>query len=355
PARIHLHAPDIALRIDGRSIRIAAQALECREDAPGPDRSGGGIVGIGVDGFLETVGEIERFTVRAEAGAVGTDDAAVQHMQRQIGIEPEQLADGRAFLEIHGAGNEAPLPVDLAVVEAGPQFAGLGLDDPLSGPRLEIESVEPVAQRQDRTAALAQRHRADRFRQLPAPGVAPGGITGMDRWAIGIDPVEPLFLNVPQRAFAELIGPVAQHLDAQHVYPPVGCQKPTLSPPFSSRMARASSGVATSRPSPSMIFRASVTCSAFDFASFPLPAQRLSSSPTRILPPSAADCAAMRNWLAPAPRTDQRKLSPNSRSAVRFMCATSSGCVPMPPSRPNTDCTKKGGFTSPRSAKCARL
>lgn len=71
--------------------------------------------------------------------------------------------------------------------------------------------------------------------------------------------------------------------------------------------------------------------------------------------PSAAAWAAMRSWLAPAPRTDQRKASPNRRSAVRFMCATSSGCGPIPPRRPKTDWTKKGGFTRPRSAKCARL
>ena len=32
-------------------------------------------------------------------------------------------------------------------------------------------------------------------------------------------------------------------------------------------------------------------------------------------------CAAMRIWLRPAPSTDQRYCSPNSRSAVRFMCS----------------------------------
>jgi hypothetical protein len=36
-------------------------------------------------------------------------------------------------------------------------------------------------------------------------------------------------------------------------------QNPTLSPPFSVRISRASSGVATSRPSPSMILRTCVT------------------------------------------------------------------------------------------------
>src|SRR5690349_265941 len=77
-------------------------------------------------------------------------------------------------------------------------------------------------------------------------------------------------------------------------------------------------------PRPSMILRASATCSALDLASLPLPAHRLSSRPTRILPPSAAAWAAMRNCAAPAPSTDQRKLSPKRRSAARFIWATSS-------------------------------
>src|SRR5437016_10598560 len=48
-------------------------------------------------------------------------------------------------------------------------------------------------------------------------------------------------------------------------------QKFTLSPPLSTRISRASSGVAISRPKPSMIWRAFVTCAAFDSASLPGP------------------------------------------------------------------------------------
>ncbi|GJD47250.1 hypothetical protein AFCDBAGC_5143 [Methylobacterium cerastii] len=60
-------------------------------------------------------------------------------------------------------------------------------------------------------------------------------------------------------------------------------------------------------------------------------------------------------WLRPAPSTDQRYWSPNSRSAVRFMCITSSGCEPMPPCSPNTVWMNSGAFTSPRSKKYFRL
>src|SRR5207244_2575830 len=67
---------------------------------------------------------------------------------------------------------------------------------------------------------------------------------------------------------------------------------------------------------------------------------------------ATADIAATSIWLRPAPSTDQWYASPNRRSAVRFMCSTSSGCGPMPPRMPNTDWMKSGGLTSLRSRKC---
>ena len=87
--------------------------------------------------------------------------------------------------------------------------------------------------------------------------------------------------------------------------PSSGSEDPTLSPPLSTRISRASSGVAISSPSPSMIWRALVTCAAFDSASLPGPIQSESSRPTRTLPPIAAAIAAICIWLRPAPSTDQ--------------------------------------------------
>ena len=72
-------------------------------------------------------------------------------------------------------------------------------------------------------------------------------------------------------------------------------QKPTSALPFRVNISRASSGVATSSPKPSMIFTAARTCAALDSASVPGPSHNLSSRPTRTLPPIAADCAAIGN------------------------------------------------------------
>src|SRR5581483_11281829 len=132
-------------------------------------------------------------------------------------------------------------------------------------------------------------------------------------------------------------------------------QNATLLPPLSFSISRASSGVAMASPSSSSIRRIFVTCSAFVFARVPRPSQRLSSNPTLTFPPITADCAATNIWLRPAPSTDHRYWSPKRRSAVRFMCSTSSGCGPMPPRMPKTDWMNKGGLTSFRSRKCAAV
>jgi hypothetical protein len=72
----------------------------------------------------------------------------------------------------------------------------------------------------------------------------------------------------------------------------VAAQNPTSWRPLSWSVRRASSGVATSSPSPSTICRAARTCAAFEVASVPGPSHRLSSRPTRTLPPIAADIDA---------------------------------------------------------------
>ena len=54
-----------------------------------------------------------------------------------------------------------------------------------------------------------------------------------------------------------------------------------------------------------VIWRALLTCSALDLASWPGPSHSESSSPTRTLPPMASDIAAIDIWLRPAPSTLQ--------------------------------------------------
>jgi hypothetical protein len=85
-------------------------------------------------------------------------------MNRKVGIGPEQFADRRAFFEIHWAGDEPTLPIGLAVVETGPQFAWLTFTDALGLAGTKIKRKESAAERQDRAAAAAKDQRANRLR-----------------------------------------------------------------------------------------------------------------------------------------------------------------------------------------------
>src|SRR3546814_2694689 len=91
----------------------------------------------------------------------------------------------------------------------------------------------------------------------------------------------------------------------------------TRSPPLSDSISRASLGVATSRLMSSMMRRILETCSALLLASWPLPRNRLSSRPTRTLPPFSAAMVVNAIWCRPAASTPQRYCSPNSLSAIR--------------------------------------
>ena len=75
--------------------------------------------------------------------------------------------------------------------------------------------------------------------------------------------------------------------------------------PKQAGLAEATIGEASSRPRPSMIWRAFLTCWALLSVSLPGPIQIESSMPTRTLPPMAAACAAIGIWLRPAPSTLQ--------------------------------------------------
>ena len=96
-----------------------------------------------------------------------------------------------------------------------------------------------------------------------------------------------------------------------------------------------------------MIWRACATCSALDLRELARADPQRILQPDAQLPPIAAAIAAMASGGCAAPSTDQWYWSPNSRSAVRFMCMTSSGCGPMPPRMPNTDWTKKRRLDQP--------
>jgi len=118
-----------------------------------------------------------------------------------------------------------------------------------------------------------------------------------------------------------------------------------------SRIARASSGVATSSPNPSMIWRAARTCAAFDSASVPGPSQRLSSSP---IPHVAAHRRRLRGHHPLIPSgAEHAPAVLVTKQAIRraFHVQNVLGMRADPTEDGEYALEKSGGFTTPRSRK----
>src|SRR5262249_60026358 len=127
---------------------------------------------------------------------------------RQVGVEAPQPADLQLLLVVHAAGEEAPSPVALAVVEARSRLPGVDLLYRVELAAVEVEEVEAVVEGEHGAALLPQRHRADVALHAPVLGLAGLGVEAPDRGladasAGAVDPVEPGLLHVPDRALAE--------------------------------------------------------------------------------------------------------------------------------------------------------
>ena len=178
------------------------------------------VVVVGEDAAGPAVGEIEGAAIEAEARPVADDDPAVEPGDGQVGIKAVQAAKRILLLVVHVAGDEAALPVDLAVVEPGAQDLPLGIGDRAACAGREVEQMEAIAQRDHGAALLAQAHRADMLGHAPALDPCAARIAALDQLAVAVDPVEPLLLNVPQGTFAEIVPGIDQQLDPQHVPAP---------------------------------------------------------------------------------------------------------------------------------------
>src|SRR6516164_6088869 len=116
---------------------------------------------------------------------------------------------------MQGAGDKAPVGVHLAVVQPDVRMIE---PDGLIGRELaafEVVAGEAVAQRQDRTAIVPQRHRADRSRDMKLFEDARGAVQGADQSGKRVDPVERLAALVPYRALAK---PVARLANADRMF-----------------------------------------------------------------------------------------------------------------------------------------
>ena len=208
---IDRRAPDEALCIDGRTVRRPTDLLERGKPALVRRRAGRLVIVVGQDLFRPCVGEVEDRAVRAPARPVRADDAAFEHMHREIRIEAVERAVGSLLVHVHRAGDKPPLAIDLAIVEPCAGEMRLRVVDEGRFAGFEIEKMEACLQRQDGTARPAQRHGADLGRHIPGFHLGSGLRAAEDLVPETVDPVESLLVNIPERPFAQDV--LAGHMD----------------------------------------------------------------------------------------------------------------------------------------------
>jgi hypothetical protein len=154
--------------------------------------------------------EIECLVVGAPARPVGADDAVIDLGDGEIRIETPEAAYFELFLVVHAAGEEPAAPIDLAVIEPRARLVGVYLDDQIETFGVEIVKIEAIVGRQRRAAAAPQGERTDVTVERPMLDLALARIVSpqrrlADAAAGAVDPVKPAFLDIPDRAFAEVI------------------------------------------------------------------------------------------------------------------------------------------------------
>ena len=186
------------------------------EDPLVGDRAGVQVVIVGVDLLAVGIGVIEGLVVGAPARPVVADDAALQLVHAEVGVEPEEAADGRFGNLVLAAGEEAAAPVHLAVVEERARLVGVDQGDELGLAAREIHEVEAVAHGHHPAPLLAERKRAHRLRQRPGAGPAAAGVEAPDLAVQHVDPVEDAVHRVPDRPFAEIVVCLHDAFDPDH-------------------------------------------------------------------------------------------------------------------------------------------
>ena len=147
-------------------------------------------------------------------------------MDREVGIKPVQgrIANrplpASPILAVviirHVSSQESTAPIDLAVVQPVLRLIGLGVADVLDLLRLEVIEIEAVGQRQHGAAFLTERHRANVAAHKIGLHVAAIRLAAPDLGGRAVDPIQPLLLDIPERAFAEMVLAVHQQADVDH-------------------------------------------------------------------------------------------------------------------------------------------
>lgn len=120
--------PQATLHINGKAIRLQGIA-DIKVHAAVADGTRGGVKVEGEDLAGRRVGEVHGVVGGVPANSVGNGDWGQHLVQGEVGVEAEEGALGLRRLDlgvVHGAGPEAAVAVDGAVIEAHP-VAGMAV------------------------------------------------------------------------------------------------------------------------------------------------------------------------------------------------------------------------------------
>ena len=242
------------------------------------------------------------------------------------GSRRKSAAERIALLVVHVAGDEAALAVDLAVVHAGcAAFRARDRRAWRQSPVAKSSDVEPVAQRHDGAARLAQRQRADVLRHAPASDVRPLRRRSDGPSRRGCRSSRAAARRRPTAGLRRARSGRRRCSSMRSMVAPLPLasldQNATLSPPLSSRISRASAGRRDLQAQPlDDLARAADLLRRCSRRAGP-------GRPTGCPPARPGHC---RPWPPPSPRSasgcgrrpapTSDSWSPNRRSAVRFMC-----------------------------------
>ena len=186
------------------------------EDPLVGDRAGLEIVVVGVDLLHVGIGVIEGLVVGAPARPVVADDATLQLVHGEVGVEPEEAADRRFGDFILAAGEEAAAAVHLAVVEERARLVRVDEGDEFGLAAIEVHEIEPVAHGQHAAALLPERKGAHGLRQRPGVSLAGAGIEAPDFLIQHVHPIEDSLYRVPDWPLAEIVLGLHHAFDLDH-------------------------------------------------------------------------------------------------------------------------------------------
>ncbi len=254
--------PVAAVRIDRAAVGAIGLAVPPRERPRPRRRSRRRVEVVGAHDVPGRVGVVHRPAVGAPREAVADHHAVQDRVQRQVGVQAPEAGGVRVAPLVHRADEEAALRVAAPVVEAVVRGVERRAGDRRPQVALPVGEVQPVAQRDDEPAALAQGEAPDRRRHRHRRVAAGRGVEAVQRRGVDVDPVQHRFVDRPHRTLAEARagvehateGGVEGHRDSRGREGGAGlrraCGRRCASYKITSRLVRAPAFPCRTRPGP---------------------------------------------------------------------------------------------------------